>query len=104
MLGNGQSAPFYPLNWLHLLLPPAWSYVLAAILKTMLATGFTWAFARQRHSREAAALAAVAYGYSYTFVFSLEYAIGDALTWFPALLWAASPVRPGWLATFTALE
>ncbi len=103
MLANGQSAPLDPLNWLHFILPPTWSYVLAAILKTCLATGFTFAFSRRRYSRNASALAAVAYGFSYTFVFSIGYPIGDAITWLPALLWSVDPVRPLWLALFTAM-
>jgi hypothetical protein len=104
MLANGQSAPLYPLNWLYLLLPPSWFYAIAAILKTALATGFTWAFARKRSSPSAAALAAVTYGFSYTFVFEIGFPVGDALTWLPALLWAVTPVRPVWLAIFTAVE
>ena len=104
LLANGQSAPLYPPNWLHLLLPASWSYVLLAVLRTWVATGFTWAFARRQVSEAAALLAAVAYGFSYAFVFSVGYPIGDAMCWLPALLWAAAPLRPVWLAVFTALE
>jgi hypothetical protein len=104
MLGNGQSAPFYPLNWLHDLLPPAWSYWLSNMLRTLVAAGFTWAFARRRFSAEASALAAVTYAFSFTFVSSISIPFGDTLTWLPALLWAVSPVRVYWLGIFTAIE
>src|SRR5579871_2958653 len=104
MLANGQSQPLYPPNWLLLLLQPSWGYVLWAILKTIIATGFTFAFARKRHSEPAAALAAVTFGFSYGFVFWLGYPGGEALIWLPAILWALHPVRPVWLALFTALD
>ncbi len=104
LLANGQSAPLYPLNWLHWILPPEWSYALLAVLRTALAVAFTWFFARRRVSDAAAAMAAVAYGFSYTFVFAVGYPIGDAMVWLPALLWAVQPMRPIRLAVFTALE
>ena len=104
LLANGQSAPLYPLNWLHWILPPEWSYALLAVLRTALATVFTWMFARRCVSDAAAAMAAVAYGFSYTFVFAVGYPIGDAMIWLPALLWAVQPMRPILLALFTAME
>ncbi len=104
LLANGQSAFLAPLNWLHLLLPATWSYVLLAMLRTGLAAGFTWAFARRHVSPPAAAVAAAAYSFSYAFVFSLGYPIGDALAWMPALFWAADARRWVVLAAVTALE
>jgi hypothetical protein len=104
MLANGQSAPLNPLNWLQFVLPVTWSYWLSAVLRTALAAGFTFAFARRRYSMEAAALAAVTYAFSYTFVFAIGFPIGDAIAWLPPLLWAVDTVRPVWLALFTALE
>lgn len=102
LLANGQSAPLNPLNWILYLLPATWSYWLGAVLKTAIAAGFTFAFARRRYSVEASALAAVTFAFSFVFVFSIGFPLGDAITWLPALLWAAD--RPVWLAAFTALE
>ena len=104
LLANGQSAPLYPLNWLHWILPPSWSYVLAAILRTVLAASFTWAFARRHMVDAAALLAAVSYAFSFTFVFAVGYPIGDAMVWLPALLWAMDSRRWVFLSAFTALE
>jgi Bacterial membrane protein YfhO len=104
LAGNGQSAPFYPPNWLHWLLPATWSYVLLAIFRTAVAALFTLAFARRYVSEPAALLAAVSYAFTYTFVFSVGYPFGDAMAWLPAVLWAVDSRR--WVLTgiFTALE
>jgi len=104
LLANGQSAPLYPLNWLHWILPPSWSYVLLAILRTVLAALFTWAFARRHVAKAAALVAAISYAFSFTFVFAVGYPIGDAMAWLPALLWAVDSRRWMFVSVFTALE
>lgn len=96
MLANGQSALLYPPNWLHLILPPTWSYVLAAMLRTALALGFTFAFARRRVSAAAAALAAASYAFSFNFIFYVGFPLGDAAALMPALFWAIDARR--WIA------
>jgi len=104
LLANGQSAPLYPPNWLHWVLPASWSYVLLAVFRTAVAACFTWAFARRHVSEAAALLAAVSYAFSFTFVFAVGYPIGDAMAWLPALVWAVDCRRWVSVSLFTALE
>src|SRR5262245_27298506 len=104
MAGNAQSALFYPLNWVHFILPGSSSYALLAILRTAIAATFMYLLAAKRVSPAAAALAAASYVFSYTFVFSIGFPIGDALTWLPVLFWAVETGYPIALSAATALE
>ena len=104
LAGNSQSALFYPLNWIHFILPTSSSYALLAILRTAIAATFMYLLAAKRVSPAAAALAAASYVFSYTFVFSIGFPIGDALTWMPVLFWAVETGNPIVLSAATALE
>jgi hypothetical protein len=104
LAGNAQSALFYPLNWVHFILPGSSSYALLAILRTAIAATFIYLLAAKRVSAAAAALAAAAYVFSYTFVFSIGFPLGDALTWLPVLFWAVETGSPIVLSAATALE
>ena len=104
LAGNAQSALFYPLNWLHFIVPGSSSYALLAILRTAIAATFVYLLAAKRVSSAAAALAAASFVFSYTFIFSIGFPIGDALTWMPVLFWAVETANPVVLAAATALE
>src|SRR5439155_15982881 len=105
LLANGQSAPLYPPNWVHWVLPPSWSYALLAIFRAAVAACFTWAFARRYVSEPAARLAAVSYAFSFTFTFAVGIPNrGDPMAWLPALLWAVDCRRWVFVSVFTALD
>jgi|GEM_PF-3092752 len=58
LLGNGQSAVLYPTTLLHALLPPTWSWTLAAALKLLVAGLGAWLLARRAGAGESGRLLA----------------------------------------------
>lgn len=90
LLANHQSAIFYPLNILYLLLPQVLAWSILIILQPYLASFFTYLLARQlKMSKMGAAFAAVAYGFSLFMTVFLEYnTIGHVILWLPLILLA----------------
>ncbi len=97
LIGNTISGPFYPPNWLAVLLPPDRAApFLAWFVLTWVALGL-WALLAQLGNPEraclVAALAAQAAGFG---VANLHYGMKvDAVAWLPWSLWAIEGVRRG---------
>jgi hypothetical protein len=107
LAANLQTAAFYPLNFLYLLLPTESAMSYTAALHVILAGLFMFAYARTMGLRPFAALiAAIAFQLSGFFISRLVYfSITAAFPWIVAWLWRAeramqsSRVRDGaWLA------
>lgn len=89
-LANWQSAVFFPLNWLYLVLSQPIAWTILVILQPLLAVLFMYLFLRhRRHSFLAATLAAIAYGFSGWMSAWVEWnSLGFAYAFIPlALLW-----------------
>lgn len=106
LLANFQSAVFYPLNLLYILLPqiPAWTVLV--VLQPFLACLFTYLFARKLGtSRLGSAFAGVSYGFSSFMTVWLEYnTIGHVILWFPLILLSVEhlveKLSAGWSLVF----
>lgn len=95
-------APFYPLNWLRLLLPAAW-WDMVTSLGVFLAGCFVWGLAREWGQGRAAAIfsGAAVYTLGTTQLYLAVPSVANTVTWVPALWWIAARVlrqrRVGWM-------
>jgi len=90
LLANFQSAVFYPLTILYLLLPLPVAWTLGVVLQHLLAGLFTYLFGRKHGlSKAGALLAAISYSFSlFMIVFSQYNTIGQTIAWLPLILLA----------------
>lgn len=90
LLGDGQTAMFYPPNWLFWLLPPVHALTIVVLLHFSIAGGGMWLYLRSlRLSRLAAFVAALAYmfnGFLVARVVHLSIMAGAALI--PLIFWS----------------
>jgi hypothetical protein len=90
LLGDGQTAIFYPPNWLFWLLPPIHALTIVVLLQFSIAGGGMWLYLRSlRLSRLAAFVAALAYmfnGFLVARVVHLSIMAGAALI--PLIFWS----------------
>ena len=95
LLGNIQSAPFYPLNFLYLLMDHRTAWVAGVMLQPILAMLMMWLFARELGlSKPAAMLSAIAFSFSgYMVVWWELNTIGHAALWLPLMLWGIEKWR-----------
>ena len=94
-VGNGQSAMFYPPNWLFFLIHPLKGLAVSACLHTILAGLFTFGLCRCLGLRaEACALAGVAFALGGFMVSWVELpTLTNSATWLPLALWGIEHVR-----------
>ena len=100
LLGNMQSALFFPLSWLLFLLPLNTAWGIVALLKTLLAGLGAWALARELGAgRYGALLAGTVFMLSAPFTFLLQWPLATVFALLPWLLlataWAARSPGPG---------
>jgi hypothetical protein len=99
LVGNMQSALFFPLTWLLLLFPFGYAWGAVAVGKVLVAGLGTYALARQlRVGRGGALVAGAVYMLSAPLMFWLQYPLGTVFAMFPWLL--AATTR--WLRARTA--
>jgi hypothetical protein len=109
LIGNMQSAVFFPLNWFYFLWPQGDLLVLPAWLKLFVAALGMYGLARQvgRVGPLGAAVAAVTYAYGAFIVAWLGYSLANVAIWQPWLWWATARLiaqpRPRWVAVLAAL-
>lgn len=97
LLGNSISGPFYPPNWLALIVDPAWAAAPIAFGALYLAGLFLWMFLR-RLGFDPRVVAVVAFGYQATGwgVANLHYGMKvDAALWLPLALYAVEGLARG---------
>ncbi len=89
LLGNWQSAPFYPLNIIMLIFGNMQGYGMMVFLQPILAAIFMYVFLKQlKLSNVAAALGGLVSAYSGFVMVYLEYAtIGQIMLWLPLILY-----------------
>lgn len=87
-IANGQSAVFYPLNFVFWILDPAYAFGVSAFLHTLLAACGTYFLAQNyKLSRAAALLSAVAFGFcGYLAAWILLPTLANTAAWLPLLL------------------
>lgn len=106
LLANFQSAVFYPLNLLYLLLPQVVAWTVLIIVQPLFACFFTYQFGRKIGlSHIGSVFAAVSYGFSSFMTVWLEYnTIGQVILWLPLALLAAEclleKLTVGWSTVF----
>lgn len=104
LLANFQSAVFYPLNLLYLILPQPTAWTILIVLQPILALLFTYFYVRKiGGSQLASALGALSYAFSLYATVWLEYnTIGHVILWLPLALLAVEHMRqkhtPTWFA------
>ena len=88
LFANVQSAVLYPFNMLYVILPQVLSWTVLVMLQPLLASFFTYLYAREiKISKLASFLAAISYGYSLYMSVFLEYnTIGHTILWLPLTL------------------
>jgi hypothetical protein len=113
LLANYQSALLYPLNWLGLVLPLAWSMSVTAVLHLFIAGWGMWAFTgRLGLPPLGRGISALAFGLTGYLVARLgTYPTITTAAWMPWILWAALGVLMhfrrrdvAWLALFAGLQ
>lgn len=89
LLGNLQSAVFYPLNILFLFLQPQWAWIVYIMIQPVLSTLFMYLFIRSIGlSRVAALVAGIGFSFlGYLDVWFEMGIIGHAALWFPLIMW-----------------
>ena len=89
LLGNLQSAVFYPLNILFLFLQPQWAWITYIMIQPVLSTLFMYLFIRSIGlSRVAALIAGIGFSFlGYLDVWFEMGIIGHAALWFPFIMW-----------------
>jgi hypothetical protein len=109
LLGNMQSAVFYPPNWFYFLWPGGEMLVQIAWLKLFIAALGMYGLARQvaRVGPLGAAVAAVTYTFGAFIIAWLGYPLANVAIWQPWLWWATAALiaRPGprWVAALAAV-
>ncbi|MDQ3098209.1 MAG: YfhO family protein [bacterium] len=91
IVANFQSAVFYPLNILYLILPQITAWSILVVLQPLMGTLFMYLFLRLCNLRKAAAFfGAFSFGFSgFILAWSQENAVvGQAALWLPAVLYA----------------
>lgn len=88
LLANFQSAVFYPLNALYLILPQIISWTVLVMLQPILAGIFTYFFAREIGvGKLGSFLSAIAFSYSLFMTVFIEYnTVGHTILWLPLSL------------------
>ncbi|MBZ0301564.1 MAG: YfhO family protein, partial [Anaerolineae bacterium] len=113
LIANYQSALFYPLSWLGLLLPLAWAMSVTVVLHLFIAAWGMWVFTgRLGLPGLGRGVSALAFGLTSYLVARLgTYPTVTAAAWLPWILWAALGVltekrlrHVGWLALLTGLQ
>ena len=91
-IANGQSAVFYPLNFVFWILDPAYAFGVSAFLHTLLATFGTYFLAQNyKMSRAASLLCAIAFGFcGYLAAWIMLPTLANTAAWLPLLLSASS--------------
>lgn len=101
LLANAQSAIFYPINLVAILIPLQYAFTFKAVLLLFIATSSTYFLARKiNNSIWAAMFAAIAYGFSSPLIVWLGYAIVEVVALFPLLLLLTEKLfcrQRGWL-------
>jgi len=94
LLANFQSAIFYPFNILYLFLPQIKAWSTLVFLQPLLASFFTYLFARKIGiSKLGSLLSGLSYGFSSFMTVWLEYnTIGHVIAWFPLLLYGVEKI------------
>lgn len=106
LLGNFQSAPYYPLNVLFFLLPTISAWTLLVMLQPFLALWFTYLFTRKLTVHPIASwFAGISYAFcAYSSVIVEYNTIGHAIAWLPLALLAIEELRTrlraSWLVLF----
>ena len=114
-IANGQSAVFFPGNWIFFLLPTDWiayGSVVSAVLRLMLAGIFTYLFLRRIEVEPGGAVfSAIAFSFCGFVIVWLNHPPANAAVFLPALFYAAEGVhqrrslgRCGLLAAFGATQ
>ena len=95
LLANFQSAVFYPLNFLYLILPQQIAWTILVILQPTLGLLFTYWYVRKiGGSQLASALGALSYAFSLYATVWLQYnTIGHVILWLPLALLAVEHMR-----------
>jgi len=99
LLANSQSALLFPLNWPFYFLPFYLGFTVSAVLKMLIASLATYAFARKISLSHAAAIAAgTVYTFSIFNVFWLNHPHTNVMIFFPLLLLIAERIKtaPSW--------
>lgn len=113
LIANYQSALFYPLSWLGLVLPLAWAMSVTAVLHLFIAAWGMWAFTgRLGIPALGRGVSALAFGLTSYLVARLgTYPAVATAAWIPWVMWAALGVLlykrfrdVGWLALLAALQ
>ncbi len=98
-VANWQSAIFYPVNWLHLILPTGLAVNLFLSIHVYLAGVFTWMLARARGISDWPAVVAgttfMLAGPTYGHLFPGHMTWMSAIAWFPLMLWAIDRIVRG---------
>ncbi len=91
LLANGQSAVFYPLNFVFWILDPAYAFGVSAFLHTLLAAFGTYFLAqRWKMSRAASLLSAVAFAFcGYLSAWIMLPTLANTAAWLPVLMRSA---------------
>ena len=113
LIANYQSALFYPLSWLGLVLPLSWAMSITAVLPLFIAAWGMWAFTgRLGIPALGRGVSALAFGLTSYLVARLgTYPAVATAAWIPWVMWAALGVLlykrfrdVGWLALLAALQ
>lgn len=87
MIGNDQSAIFYPLNWFFLFLPYQSAILLNVFIKLFIAGFGMFLFIRSlRLNKISAILAGILFMFSGTLIVWQNYPMGDTAVWLPLIL------------------
>lgn len=88
LIGNMQSAPFYPLNVLFFIFPFSFSWSILILLQPLLAGIFIYCFLNNlRLNRVACFIGGIIFGFSGFFIAWLEWGtIGHVVLWLPLIL------------------
>lgn len=92
LLANAQSAVFYPLNIIFLLIKPQWAWVVYVMIQPILATLFMYLFIRSLGlSRLASIFAGIGFAFvGYVMVWFEMGTVGHAALWLPFILWGVT--------------
>ncbi len=95
LLANFQSAVFYPLNVLYLILPQTTAWTILVLLQPLLALLFTYWYIRKiGGSFLASTLAGISYAFSLFAIVWLQYnSIGHVIIWLPLALLAIETLK-----------
>lgn len=95
LLANFQSAAFYPLNFISVILPQVWSWTILIILQPVMAMLFTFLYCRKMNlGKFPSFFGAITYAFSDFMTVWLEYnTIGHVIVWLPLALFSIEKLR-----------